>query len=176
MNKAPSRPVVLFTSNNLPSALDHVTTEESRHIRFVKPAMGRHIKEMHTDPNGALPITQKLAVRVLRLELQDAVPFHMHNHKEKLYISNSMGRIQVVMYPPPGHRLYTGQPLRIDLHAYGQQLVIPATWPHALHCTAVEEKQTHSEIMVISSPNMDDDIFWEEDLARLVSQPLPASS
>ena len=116
---------------------------------YVVPAPDKEITLLHESDTEGSPKTRVMKVLRLRLKRGNVVPTHIHEAKEKVYISVG-GACRVFM-------VVDGEKKQFILGAISSTLVVPPATPHGMYC-----ESENCEILVIISSKDDGDIRWEE--------------
>lgn len=125
---------------------------------FVRPTPGNGLTLLHQTDTEESPRPAVMALRKLRLCPEEVVPFHVHEHKEKVYVALGEGALTAIVFI--GNKFYH----KYEVTLPGQQLVIPPGCPHALYYRGIRS----CEYLVITSTNDGGDIRWEEATEELL--------
>ncbi len=124
-------------------------------VTYVQPQRGPMLVDLHTNPTADSPAAKVLAMRLLLLSSGQAIPFHVHHRKEKIYIlvgnPQQSGSLEVIMYEKDELKNYF-------LTKIGESLVIPPGTPHAIVCRG---GRPFCQVSVITSSQDATDIQWE---------------
>jgi hypothetical protein len=143
---------------SLPSISAHLAVTEPQlnidGLQFFKPEFGKHLFDLVAKGSEQLQ-PQVMTGRFLVLTTGRAIPFHRHGKKEKIYIFNGGGQVDVFMISPEG------KSRKVPLLSTGQILVIPAGWSHALRCVMCTRDYNPCSVTIIASSQDASDIQWE---------------
>jgi uncharacterized RmlC-like cupin family protein len=145
---------------SLPSALEFLSAAEKQRVTFVKPALGKELRDPFA---GSEPAPRVLAARSLTMQPWTAVPMHVHEEKEKIYVALGVLTPALVLaqgvcgcFESVEIKLVTGKPV-----------CVPAGVPHFVKHTCTNAPCT---VMVISSSQDAQDIAWEANADQLVEK------
>lgn len=144
----------------IPSIVKVLGTEDLERVRFLMPSVGSGITTLN---NKAVrpPGMKEMVVLLLNLREQTAVPFRFHLVREKMYLLQSEGVVDVFVHTH--HKTH-----RVRLDEIGQYAEIPAGAPHALHCRETGGKPSCG-LFVISTMFDSRDVVWEEAAEKLIT-------
>lgn len=141
--------------------LDYLRPEEARSAIFVRPSLGKELEALHE--MHSVTKARILSVRRLTLMPCMVIPFHVHDRKEKLYMGQGPGYIQIlVLLEHGGGWVPLGD---------GDQMIIPAGCEHFVKYfppTIVNEIRLPSIFLVISSSQDGADIRWDPETDELI--------
>ncbi len=124
-------------------------------VTYVQPQPGSGLILLHNTPTPQSPAAKVLAVRSLVLKPGQAIPFHVHERKEKVYSfmgdQQGQGVMEFLIYE-------NGKLGSYFLREVGSTLVIPPGVPHALVCCG---GHTFCQVTIIASSQDATDIEWE---------------
>ena len=133
------------------------TTDTARGAFFMKPQLGVHLKVRCADADTTMsPRAETMAVRLLTLGANMAVPVHAHKLKEKVYVQIGGGPVRVLIWRGT-------LPDTFYLLDVGDCVAVPAGCPHALIVGAAPVK-----FLVVASSNDAEDIEWEANTQELL--------
>lgn len=126
---------------------------------YVVPALDKEITLLHESDTEGSPRTRVMKALRLRLKKGNVVPTHIHEKKEKVYVS--VGGVCRVFMVVDGERkqfvLEGSERKQFVSEGSGSTLVVPPATPHGMYC-----ESQNCEILVIISSKDDGDIRWEE--------------
>ena len=141
------------------SILNCLDESQREQATFIQPKPGKELTMLHEDGRLA---SKALAVRGLSLRGGEVIPFHCHQHKEKLYISDGNGTVEVFIYEDGD------APQKHALSKKDQRLLIPAGMPHAVRCVSTLPGHETCSILVVTSSRDGQDIEWQPGLEELL--------
>ena len=141
-----------MAGSELPSAVDDLSPAEAKLAKYVIPSPAT----LYRDDDG------RMSIRTFILELNNVVPVHVHEKKDKMYVVSGPGSLGVVVFSPSGEKK------SYSLFS-GQSLSVRRDHPHYLRYFAADEGST-MEVMVASAPDSRSDVRWESQATALVEQ------
>ncbi len=152
----------------LPTVKDFLSEEERARAVFLKPAIGKELAIVYGLGRYYFREATDIAVRLMTLQPDSVVPFHMHpgkgdKLKDKLYFFLGASQFKVVIQ---SESQMTNQVFTMDSVDSRNKLVIPAGHPHCLIYFPRHQRVQCTVLVVASSPNAD--IIWEDDAEKLV--------
>ncbi len=134
-------------------------------VRYVKPKVDNGLVLLHEDVTEDSPASSVLSIRRLELQEYQAVPFHVHERKEKLYFyegdPQGNGSVDVLTYEGDEFKTYY-------LRSRSTRLVIPPATPHAVICWGAGHGFKTCGILVVASSKDTGDIIWQPGIEELL--------
>jgi quercetin dioxygenase-like cupin family protein len=124
----------------------------------LKPFLGKELEAFFEADFPGSPYAHVLSIRLMTLNQNTVIPFHVHQRREKLYIFNGPGILEVGMFRE--------KELHVIPIMTGAKLVIPPCTAHFVKY--FPDEPTACSTLVVSSSQEAGDILWENGVDTLI--------